>query len=92
MPAGPMHPGAGPTYDPDIGRGEWYELRPAGDRLYSMASDMRVIGWRVECFEAKGFDHVDALALALRRDVDRVEVERLVDDGATHRQVMDLVL
>jgi len=79
--------------DREMGLGETYEMRPpALERLYVMAVDMKVIGWRVECFEGRGFDHADALALALRRDVDREEVERLLDRGAKHAEVLDLVL
>ena len=81
------------TPQPDgLGEGEEYELRAPGERLYMMATDMRVIGWRVECFEARGFEHLDALALALRRDIGREEVDRLRDEGATPKQVMDILL
>lgn len=75
-----------------IGEGEEYELRPASTRLYSIDVDIKVVGWRVECFEARGMSHVQAMALAIRRDVDRAHVERLLDEGATVEQVMELVL
>lgn len=77
----------------DLGQGEEYELRAPSDRpTYDYRVDAKIIGWRAECFEARGFGPAVAALLAMRRDVDRVQVERLLDQGATHRQVYDLVL
>jgi hypothetical protein len=88
-----MHPGAGPAYDPDIGKGEEYELRaPDAVPLYDHTVDIKVIDWRCDCFVERGFGLVEAGVLAQRRDIDRAHVERLLDEGATHREVLDLVL
>lgn len=72
---------------------EEYELRaPSEERLYSPEHDAAVIAWRAGCFEALGFAAYVAGALALRRDVDREYVTRLIRGGATHEQVTTIVL
>jgi len=79
----------GPT--PGIGEGEEYELRPDAQRLYGLG-DTKIIRWRVECFEALGFRMDDAMTLAMRRDVDRVVVEKAIKAGNSHRHVMEALL
>lgn len=59
--------------------------------LYS-PSDVKIVDWRMDCFVERGFHTAYAAALAARRDVDRALVERLLDEGATHEQVLDIVL
>lgn len=76
----------------ELGRGEEYELRTPAANLYDAENDAKIVGWRVECFEWMGFFHEHALAFAFRRDVDRAHVERLLNAGATHAQVVGLVL
>jgi hypothetical protein len=77
---------------PDV-EGEEYELRRPGDaRLYDTEVDAKIIAWRAECFVRLGFTPLAARALAMRRDVDREQVERLLKLGATRRQVRTLVL
>lgn len=78
---------------PELGEGDEYELR-AGDPLYNVGDpkEAQIVGWRVDCFERLGFAHTAALALAMRRDVDRSQVENLVAKGAAHAQVMGILL
>lgn len=76
----------------EYGQGEEYDLRLAEARLYDPDADERIVFWRSACFLERGFQYADALALALRRDVDRAEVEALLDAGATHDQARELVL
>lgn len=75
----------------DLGKGEEYELRSPDVSLYDLHVDAKTVGWRAECFEGRGFSPGAAMMLALRRDVDRAHVERLLDQGATHLQVMELL-
>lgn len=81
--------------DTATGEGEEYVLvRPETARLYDVTErqDHGIVSWRVDCFQGRGFDHADALTMALRRDVDRGEVERLLDRGASHAEVVEIVL
>lgn len=59
--------------------------------LYDPKADEGIVFWRAGVFMERGFDFLDALALAVRRDVDRQHVEDLLDRGATHAQVRELV-
>jgi hypothetical protein len=76
--------------DSDPGDGEEYALRDP--MLYHPKDDAKIVGWRVDCFEALGFDHVRAVALAIHRDVDRQGVTDLIGAGATPEQVALIVL
>jgi len=76
---------------PEIGEGDEYELRPNTPRLYTVAHDAKIVKWRVECFEGLGFGMGQAMKLALRRDVDRADVERWVKNGASHEHVMAIL-
>jgi len=73
---------------PDIGEGEEYELRPSATRRYEISVDAKIVKWRTECFEALGFAMGQAMLLALRRDVDRSDVERMIKAGAKPEHVM----
>ena len=73
------------------GDGVEYDLRPDAERLYGTA-DAKIIKWRCECFEELGFAMGDALTLALRRDVDRVVVEKAIKAGNSHKHVMEALL
>lgn len=87
---GPMHPGAGAVYATD---GDWYELRaPTDFPTYDPAVDTKVIDWRMDAFVARGFGLLKARCLAVRRDIDRAQVERMLDQGATHAQVLEALL
>lgn len=81
--------------EPDVATGnaeEWYELRaPAEERVYDAHHDAKLIDWRMLCFLRAGLEHLHASALAIRRDVDREEVERLLNGGATPAQVLEIV-
>lgn len=78
--------------DRDLGQGEEYELRTDPDRLYDLEHDAKIIDWRVMCFLELGFDVLNAGVLAVRRDVDREEVERLINGGATPEQATEILL
>lgn len=86
---GPSQPGMASSLV--LGGGEEYHLVNPDVRLYDVGTDLNIVVWRVGCFECAGFDHGDAMILAVRRDVDRDEVERLLTKGATHGQVLALV-
>jgi hypothetical protein len=60
--------------------------------LYDTEHDEKIVDWRCDCFVDRGFLVIQATALAVRRDIDRVLVERLLDQGATHAEVMEIVL
>ena len=77
-----------------LGEGEEYVLRAPGDLTYDVASpyDAKVIGWRAECFERAGLDALDATALAVRRDVDRERVLKLLAAGCSKDLVVEIML
>lgn len=62
--------------------------------LYNPAGDIdgKIVDWRLLCFIRYGFGRIVASRLAIRRDVDRENVARLLERGATHTQVEDIVL
>lgn len=78
--------------DRDLGQGEEYELRTEPDRLYDLEHDAKIIDWRVQCFLELGFDVLYAGVLAVRRDVDREEVERLIAAGANPELAVQILL
>ena len=82
-------PGAGL---PGTGEGEEYDLRSPDELLYNLESekDAKIVAWRVRCFERAGMTDLDATILALRRNVDRVDVERALKGGASSSQVRDI--
>lgn len=88
----PGTPGYGTA--PGVGEGEEYELRPAGDLVYNVddATEKAIVDWRTDCFERYGFSETVALAMATRRDVDRGQVQRLIDEGAAPDVVAAIVL
>lgn len=71
---------------------EEYELRPAAMRVYDADADAKIVDWRLRCFVALGFTELDASAMAVRRDVDRDHVERLVKEGCSVGLILDIVL
>lgn len=78
----------------ELGEGDEYELRPADSLTYD-ASDpeqRKVVSWRVACFEALGFGTTAAIAMAVRKDIDRTQVEAMLSGGATLAQVVEIVL
>ena len=77
------------------GQGEEYELKAAdGPPLYdaNQPSDAKIIDWRLGVFGRLGFDVVNALAMALRRDIDSERVKGLIQNGASHELVLSIVL
>lgn len=77
--------------DHEIGKGDEYELTSPDARCYG-EGDGKLVAWRVLCFLDLGFDELGATALAIRKDVDRDEVQRLVRAGAAPSQVEEIVL
>lgn len=77
-----------------LGQGEEYELRACDEPTYNLNDEResKIVGWRWECFENAGMTNLDAGVLAVRRDVDREQVERMLREGATSTQVRDIVL
>jgi cytochrome c-type biogenesis protein CcmH/NrfF len=51
-----------------------------------------IVAWRLRCLEAAGLEPLDASALAVRRDIDRVDVENLLRAGASSAQVRGICL
>lgn len=84
-----LHP-ARPPRD-ESGQGEEFELSGQSQR-YDLKHDADIISWRYDCFRLRDFDHLDALALAVRRDVARPDVEALLDRGASHVEVALILL
>lgn len=60
-------------------------------RLYDPVVDTNLVAWRLDSFERLGFDALEASALAVRRDIDREHVQRMLNGGASHAQVMAIV-
>jgi hypothetical protein len=93
-----MYPYSPPPEHPDHARranyddGEEYTLTPPDTRLYDIVHDHKIVTWRELCFIKKGLELVHARALALRRDIDREEVERLVDEGAPSARIAEILL
>lgn len=54
--------------------------------------DAQLVDWRILCFQGLGFTELNAVALAMRRDIDRARVESLLKAGASHIQVMAIVI
>lgn len=75
-----------------LGEGDDYSARSRTARLYDLKHDAEIVSWRNDCFRAAGFDHPDSMALAIRRDIERPEVERLLERGASHLQVALILL
>lgn len=77
-----------------LGEGEEYALRSEVTPTYNLddAREARIVDWRVTCFEGLGFSPARAGALAMRRDVDRIEVERMAAAGASDEQVCLILL
>lgn len=86
-------PPYGQSKQPQPGEGEEYVLRaPTAEPLYDPDADAKIVAWRLTSFEDLGFDALYASTLALRRDVDREQVERMIQAGATPDQVREIVL
>lgn len=49
-----------------------------GARYTFEAGDRPIVEWRAHCFESLGFGRLDSASMAMRKDVDRAYVERLV--------------
>jgi hypothetical protein len=79
---------------PALGQGEEYELRVADDPVYNVDDEREaaIVRWRLDCFERAGMESLAATALAVRRDVDRVSVERMLSAGASASQITAIVL
>jgi hypothetical protein len=71
---------------------EEYELRSPDAMTYDPELDARIVSWRARCFERLGLQPLHVTVLAIRRDVDRHTVERLVDLGADSGQVAGILL
>lgn len=74
-----------------LSEGEEYALQSADSLHYDAEVDASVIAWRVECFQEYGFTHADALALAVRRDVDRERVRLMRAAGALPHTIMRIL-
>lgn len=77
-----------------LGEGDEYELGLPESPTYNTA-DMKeaaIVKWRTECFERIGFVAVAALALAMRKDIDREKVERMVAGGCRPVVAMEILL
>jgi hypothetical protein len=72
---------------PPLGAGEEYTLRTDPARLYDPEGDGKIVDWRILCFMRLGFESLQASALAVRKDIDREAVARLIGRGATPDQV-----
>lgn len=83
-----------PVKEPELGEGDEYELRPPGDLTYELddPKQREIVAWRVACFERLGFGPTAASAMAVRRDIDREQVERMVARGARLHHVVAIVL
>lgn len=78
----------------EIGEGEEYDLRRPDELTYDLqdATQRKIVSWRLSCFERLGFGPTAAVALAIRRDVDREDVESMVGSGCPLDVVIGIVL
>jgi hypothetical protein len=77
------------------GEGEgWVFDLEHSPRSYNVAEerDAKIVDWRASCFEMLGLDELTSAALAVRRDIDRVQVERMVKAGATAEHLRAVLL
>lgn len=80
---------------PEIGEGDEYVMAPqTGPPTYDVnqKEQRKIVSWRMACFEALGFGPTAAVALSLRRDIDRQVVEDMVGSGARLDQVVEILL
>ena len=77
---------------PDIGSGEEYELNPDAVRLYDLAADGKLIGWRRDELVKLGFSETMAETIALHRDVDLERVRLMRAGGATCELIERILL
>lgn len=75
-----------------LGQGEEYVRNPDAQRLYDVENDATIIGWRADCFGKLGIEPMHANALAVRRDIDRTEVERLAQAGCPSSTISAILL
>jgi hypothetical protein len=68
------------------------ERNTGAERVYDPDDDVKIIAWRVECFQKLGIEALHANALAVRRDIDLVDVVRLIKAGAPRHQVGAILL
>lgn len=74
-----------------LGEGEEYELS-CDARFYDVAGDAKLVNWRSDTFLRLGFTPFQSHTMAIRRDIDREEVERLLKAGAVHSQIVAILL
>lgn len=75
-----------------LGEGEEYVLGTVSERLFDPEHDAKIIDWRTLAFMKLGFTEFNAVALAVRRDIDREHVERLVREGCSVGLIKEIVL
>jgi hypothetical protein len=64
------------------------------DALYNVEEerDARIVEWRMHSFHLLGIDELTSSSLAVRRDIDRALVERMVIGGATTDELRAILL
>lgn len=88
----PDYPPEHPYHAQHANGSEEYELRTVDVLLYDPEADKKIVDWRATCFIGYGLDELHANALALRRDIDREDVRRLTEEGASSEQVSLILL
>jgi hypothetical protein len=72
---------------------EYVLLSPTMELYYSNDGEgKKIVSFRAEVFEQYGFARPQAKRMARRRDVDRERVKELLEGGATHSQVLEILL
>lgn len=74
--------------DFSLGQGDEYEVR--GD-LALVHADEKTVLWRRKEFVRLGFSMGEAQTLAPRREAELRDIERWLDQGASHAQVLAIV-
>ena len=80
---------------PQLGEGDEYDLVPDdGEPVYNLQEreGRKIVSWRLACFERLGFGPTAAVALAMRRDIDRHDVEVLLAKGARLDEIVAIFL
>lgn len=60
--------------------------------LYDPEHDAKIVDWRCLCFLRLDFEPLDANALAIRRDINRADVEAMRSGGWTPKAILAALL
>jgi hypothetical protein len=68
-----------------------HDLTLATEATESEVSQLRVAAWRTEQFDRLGFDAQDAAFLGCMTDVHHLYAKRLLDNGCSHSEAVQIL-